>query len=59
MYISRSKTIVIKIGSSLLINDKGVIRKKWLSEFGKDIKELIDQKKKYYYCKFWSHSIGM
>jgi len=45
MYISRSKTIVIKIGSSLLINDKGVIRKKWLSEFGKDIKELIDQKK--------------
>ena len=45
MYINRSKTIVIKIGSSLLINDKGVIRKKWLSEFGKDIKELIDQKK--------------
>ena len=44
MYINRSKTIVIKIGSSLLINDKGVIRKKWLSEFGKDIKELIDQK---------------
>ena len=42
MYISRSKTIVIKIGSSLLINDKGVIRKKWLSEFCKDVKELIN-----------------
>ena len=59
MYINRSKTIVIKIGSSLLINDKGVIRKKWLSDFGKDIKELIDQKKKCYYSKFWSYSIGM
>ena len=45
MYINKSKTIVVKIGSSLLINDKGVIRKKWLSEFGKDIKELIDQNK--------------
>ena len=45
MYINNSKTIVIKIGSSLLINDKKVIRKKWLSEFSKDIKELIDNKK--------------
>ena len=40
-----SKTIVIKIGSSLLINDKKVIRQKWLSAFAKDIKELLDEKK--------------
>ncbi len=45
MYLKNSKTIVIKIGSSLLINEKKVIRKKWLSEFAKDIKELINNKK--------------
>jgi len=46
MYLKDSKIIVIKIGSSLLINDKKKIRKKWLSEFAKDIRELIKQNKK-------------
>tara|TARA_B100000579_G_scaffold426144_1_gene432941 strand:+ start:2070 stop:3176 length:1107 start_codon:yes stop_codon:yes gene_type:complete len=41
MYLKNSKTIVIKIGSALLINEKKIIRQKWLSEFVKDIKELI------------------
>jgi len=45
MYLKNSKTIVIKIGSSLIIDDKKVIRQKWLSEFTKDIKELLDNKK--------------
>ncbi len=45
MHLKNFKTIVIKIGSSLLINDKINIRKKWLSEFAKDIKDLLDQKK--------------
>ena len=45
MYLNNSKKIVIKIGSSLLINDKKIIRKKWLSEFSKDIKQLLDDKK--------------
>tara|TARA_Y100000590_G_scaffold147140_1_gene168967 strand:+ start:3350 stop:4456 length:1107 start_codon:yes stop_codon:yes gene_type:complete len=45
MYIENCKTIVIKIGSSLLINNQREIRKKWLSEFAKDIKELIEKKK--------------
>ncbi len=45
MYLKNSKTIVIKIGSSLLINENNIIRKKWLFEFAKDIKELINQKK--------------
>ena len=45
MYLNNSKKIVIKIGSSLLINDKKIIRKKWLSEFSKDIKQLLDEKK--------------
>ena len=46
MYLKDSKIIVIKIGSSLLINDKKKIRKKWLSEFAKDVKNLIKQNKK-------------
>ena len=45
MHLKNSKTIVIKIGSSLLINEKNAIRNKWLLEFAKDIKELINKKK--------------
>ena len=45
MYIKNSKTIVIKIGSSLIVNDKNQVRKKWLSEFSKDINELLNNKK--------------
>ena len=45
MYLKKSKTIVIKIGSTILIDEKKIIRKKWLAEFAKDIKELLDQNK--------------
>ena len=41
MYLENSKIIVVKIGSSLLIDDNKKIRNKWLSEFAIDIKELI------------------
>ena len=41
MYLKNSKVTVIKIGSSLLIDKNKKIRKKWLSEFSKDIKDLI------------------
>ncbi len=46
MYLKDSKIIVIKIGSSLLIDKKKKIRKTWLSEFAKDISELIKKNKK-------------
>ena len=46
MYLKNSKIIVIKIGSSLLIDNKMRIRQKWLSEFTKDIKNFINQNKK-------------
>ena len=45
MYLKKSKTIVIKIGSSILIDKDKKIRKKWLSEFTKDIYDLLKQKK--------------
>ena len=59
MHLKNSKTIVIKIGSSLLINEKNIIRNKWLLEFAKDIKELINKKKKCSFSKFRSNSIRM
>ena len=37
MYLENSKIIVIKIGSSLLIDDNKKVRKKWLLEFSKDM----------------------
>jgi glutamate 5-kinase len=46
MYLKNSKIIIIKIGSSLLIDENNKVRKKWLSEFSKDIKSLLDQNKK-------------
>ena len=46
MYLENSKIIVIKIGSSLLIDRNKKIRKTWLSEFAKDISELIKKNKK-------------
>jgi len=47
MYINSSKKIVIKIGSSILIDDKGRTKKKWLDELVKDIKFLIEKKNKF------------
>ena len=46
MYLKNSKIIVIKIGSSLLVDDKKKIRKKWLSSFAKDIQKLRSKNKK-------------
>ena len=46
MYLKKSKTVVIKIGSSLLIDENMKIRQKWISEFTKDITELQKQNKK-------------
>ena len=46
MYLKDSKIIIIKIGSSLLIDNNKKIRKKWLFEFSKDIRDLIKQNKK-------------
>ena len=40
MYFDKLNTIVIKIGSSLIIDEKKKIRIKWLDSFVKDIKDL-------------------
>jgi len=45
MYINKSKKIVIKIGSSILIGNKGKPKKNWLKSFSKDIKLLVKEKK--------------
>tara|TARA_Y100000996_G_scaffold408461_1_gene387559 strand:- start:1106 stop:2212 length:1107 start_codon:yes stop_codon:yes gene_type:complete len=46
MYLKNSKTIVIKIGSSLIVDQKRKIRKKWLINFAKEIYKLKSQNKK-------------
>jgi len=45
MYIDKFKKIVIKVGSSILIDNKGKPKKIWLKEFAKDIKNLKNKKK--------------
>ena len=46
MYLKNSKIVAVKIGSSLLIDNNMKIRTKWLTEFCKDVKKLVDQGKK-------------
>jgi len=40
MSLKSSKIIVVKIGSSLLVDNNKKIRKKWLASFAKDIKKI-------------------
>ena len=46
MHLKNSKVIVIKIGSSLLVDNKKKIRKSWLLSFARDIKKLKSKNKK-------------
>ena len=46
MHLNDSKIIVIKIGSSLLVDNNRKIRKKWLTSFAKDIQRLKSQNQK-------------
>ena len=46
MYLRNSKKIVIKIGSSLLVDQNKRIRKKWLTSFAKDIKKFRSNNQK-------------
>ena len=46
MHLNNSKIIVVKIGSSLLVNKNQKIRKKWLLSFAEDIKKLKNKNKK-------------
>jgi glutamate 5-kinase len=46
MHLKNSKIIVIKIGSSLLVNSNKKIRKKWLASFAKDIQILKSKNKR-------------
>ncbi|MDC3061644.1 glutamate 5-kinase [Candidatus Pelagibacter sp.] len=45
MLLKNSKVIVIKIGSSLLVDNQQNIRRKWLSSFAKDIQKLKSKNK--------------
>jgi len=45
MCINKFKKIVIKVGSSILIDNKGKPKKTWLKKFVQDIKFLINKKK--------------
>ena len=46
MFLKYSKNIVIKIGSSLLVDKNQKIRKRWLQSFAKDIRKLRSENKK-------------
>ena len=41
MYINKAKKIVIKLGSSTIVDKLGKFKKKWLLSLIKDIKKCI------------------
>ena len=45
MYIKKSKTIVLKIGSSNIVDRKGKLKESWLRSLVKDLKILVKEKK--------------
>jgi glutamate 5-kinase len=59
MSLKNSKIIVVKIGSSLIVDNDKKIRKKWLSSFAKDIKKLKDKNQKGSNCKLRCNSAWM
>ena len=59
MHLKNSKIIIIKIGSSLLVDDNKKIRKKWLSSFAKDIKKLKFKNKKVIIVSSGAIALGM
>ena len=46
MQLKNSKIIIIKIGSSLLVENNKKIRKKWLASFAKDVQRLKSKNKR-------------
>jgi len=58
MYIDKFKKIVIKVGSSILVDENGKPKKKWLHEFAKDIKLLIKKRKKIVIVSSGSIALG-
>ena len=58
MYLNNSKIIVIKIGSSLLVDDNKKIRKKWLLSFAKDVKKLKDKNQKVIFVSSGAIALG-
>ena len=41
MYINKAKIIVLKIGSSNLVDKRGKLKEKWLKSLVEDIKKLV------------------
>ena len=44
MYIKNAKVIVLKIGSSNIVDSRGKLREKWLKSLVKDIKKISQQR---------------
>ena len=44
MYINKAKKIVIKLGSSTIVDKKGNFKKKWLTSLINDVKKLRKNK---------------
>ena len=47
MYLNNAKIIILKIGSSNLVDSKGNLKEKWLQSLAKDIKKLKKKGKEF------------
>ena len=58
MQINKAKKIVIKLGSSTIVDDKGSFKKKWLLSLIQDIKKLRENKKEIVIVSSGSIALG-
>jgi len=58
MQISKAKKIVIKLGSSTIVDDKGKFKKKWLLSLIQDIKKLRQNKQRVVIVSSGSIALG-
>ena len=59
MFIEKAKTIVIKIGSSNIVNNSGKLKENWLSSLARDLKELAKKKKNVVIVSSGAIALGM
>ena len=55
MYIDKAKKIVLKIGSSNLVDNKGKLKERWLKSLVADIEKLRKKGKEFVIVSFWSN----
>ena len=57
--MAQAPTVVVKVGSALLVDDDGSIRREWMSALVDDLADFVSKETKGWYTRRGSHSAGL